>query len=297
MGIERIEPAVVRKDVDRRVYVLRREQIRNTGLRFRFQMLPLQRYNTFQAHWQRIWPRDRERDVQAHMARARQRFGDEASARREADRAARASLVPEPGAPVARDLAAELAELDKDFAPAVGGAGRSRRGARGGDPSPAPAQAGPSLRRPQAPSQLSAPPPSPANQPGVLRKPDALRRCHQGGCLASRPIPPPRPNAKPAAAPVPAATPARPEAKPPPAPGAWRPAAPKELPEERMRQLYAQYVDTKRRQERSRPPRSRTKPWPRASATRAPSSGKSTAKRWTSRVRVKDGRDHPGNLS
>ena len=33
MGIEKIEPGVLRKDVDRRVWVLRREQIRNTGMR------------------------------------------------------------------------------------------------------------------------------------------------------------------------------------------------------------------------------------------------------------------------
>ena len=38
MGIEKLEPAVPRKDVDRRIHVLRKEQIRNTALRFRFQM-------------------------------------------------------------------------------------------------------------------------------------------------------------------------------------------------------------------------------------------------------------------
>lgn len=53
MGIERLEPLIPRKDVDRRVWVLRREQIRNTGLRFKFQML-IQRYNTFQQYWGRI---------------------------------------------------------------------------------------------------------------------------------------------------------------------------------------------------------------------------------------------------
>ena len=35
MGIERIEPLIPRKDVDRRLWLLRREQIRNTGMRFR----------------------------------------------------------------------------------------------------------------------------------------------------------------------------------------------------------------------------------------------------------------------
>ena len=39
MGIERMEPSIPRKEVERRIWVLRREQIRNTGLRFKFQML------------------------------------------------------------------------------------------------------------------------------------------------------------------------------------------------------------------------------------------------------------------
>jgi len=53
MGIEKIEPQVARKDVDRRFWVLRRTQIRNTARRFRLQVL-VQRYNTFQQYWGRI---------------------------------------------------------------------------------------------------------------------------------------------------------------------------------------------------------------------------------------------------
>ena len=64
MGIEKLEPTVPRKDVERRIQVLRKEQIRNTALRFRFQMI-LQRYNTYQTHWLRICRADRERHVQA----------------------------------------------------------------------------------------------------------------------------------------------------------------------------------------------------------------------------------------
>ena len=47
LGIEKIEPSVQRKDVDRRFWMLRREQIRNTARRFRLQTIT-QRYNTFQ---------------------------------------------------------------------------------------------------------------------------------------------------------------------------------------------------------------------------------------------------------
>lgn len=50
MGIERLEPLIPKKDVERRVQALRRVQIRNTALRFRFQMI-VQRYNTFQSYW------------------------------------------------------------------------------------------------------------------------------------------------------------------------------------------------------------------------------------------------------
>ena len=53
MGIERIEPSIARKDVDRRIYVLRREKIRNTARRFKLQTI-ISRYNTFQQYWQRI---------------------------------------------------------------------------------------------------------------------------------------------------------------------------------------------------------------------------------------------------
>ena len=53
MGLEKMEPHVARKDVERKLQSLRREQIRNTGVRFRFQML-LQRFNTYQTYWMRI---------------------------------------------------------------------------------------------------------------------------------------------------------------------------------------------------------------------------------------------------
>lgn len=53
LGIEKLEPGVARKDVDRRFWELRRIRMRNTALRFRFQTL-IQRYNTLQQYWQRI---------------------------------------------------------------------------------------------------------------------------------------------------------------------------------------------------------------------------------------------------
>ncbi|MDF2697306.1 MAG: hypothetical protein K0S65_5689, partial [Labilithrix sp.] len=44
MGYEKIEPGVQRKDVDRRFTLLRKQQIRNTALRFRFNVVT-QKFN------------------------------------------------------------------------------------------------------------------------------------------------------------------------------------------------------------------------------------------------------------
>src|SRR5580704_14586 len=111
MGIEKIEPMVPRKDVERRIQVLRKEQIRNTAQRFRFQML-LQRYNTYQTHWQRICREIDNRTYKRHVLKAQRRFGSVAPPPMTAP-------LPAPGArlPPSAALAAELAELDRDFAP------------------------------------------------------------------------------------------------------------------------------------------------------------------------------------
>ncbi|MBK8171741.1 MAG: hypothetical protein IPK60_15525 [Sandaracinaceae bacterium] len=52
-GLERLEPMIPRKEVDRRIAQLRREHPRNTALRFRFQQL-LQRYTTLTTYWLRV---------------------------------------------------------------------------------------------------------------------------------------------------------------------------------------------------------------------------------------------------
>jgi hypothetical protein len=53
MGIEKLEPTVPRKNLDRKINLLRREQIKNTALRFRLQM-QIQKYNTQTTYWNRI---------------------------------------------------------------------------------------------------------------------------------------------------------------------------------------------------------------------------------------------------
>jgi hypothetical protein len=75
MGIERLEPLTVRKDIDRRLWALRREQIRNTGLRFKLETT-IQRYNTYQQYWQRIVREIEAGTYQRDLGRAAQRFGE-----------------------------------------------------------------------------------------------------------------------------------------------------------------------------------------------------------------------------
>jgi hypothetical protein len=73
-GIEKIEPQIPRKDVDRRIFVLRKEQIRNTAMRFKFQTL-IQRYNTMGQHWGRVLREIENGTFKRDLARAAARFG------------------------------------------------------------------------------------------------------------------------------------------------------------------------------------------------------------------------------
>lgn len=74
MGIEKLEPLVPRKDVDRRIQILRREQVRNTAQRFKFQTL-VQRYNSFQQYWARVAREIENGTYHRDVARAAARFG------------------------------------------------------------------------------------------------------------------------------------------------------------------------------------------------------------------------------
>lgn len=74
LGFEKLEPTVARKDVDRRLEVIRKEQLRNTALRFRFQMIT-QKYSTYQTLWARTCRAIEEGTFKRHLAKARARFG------------------------------------------------------------------------------------------------------------------------------------------------------------------------------------------------------------------------------
>ena len=115
MGIERIEPQIARKDVERRIQILRKTQIRNTALRFRFQNALL-RYNTFGAHWMRICRQIEEGTYKHHLRKAKERFDPANVAARDAQKQGSLELgdtEPPPGPPVF-DLGEDL-DVDVDF--------------------------------------------------------------------------------------------------------------------------------------------------------------------------------------
>jgi hypothetical protein len=218
VGMERIEPAVPRKDVERRLYVLRKEQIRNTALRYRFQMV-LQKYNTYQTHWQRVCREIENGTYKRHLMRAQRRFGSTRPPRRGSMRPP--EVHPEPGAPLPKDLAAELATLDDDFAPASFDVDISFDEKPSSRPRPPEAPSAPAPPSPAlAPPTLAAAPPRPAGAGGA----PAWKKV---GAPAAPGAPPAQRSAAPAA-PIAAQWPPRPAAPAAPIAAQWppRPAAP-----------------------------------------------------------------------
>ncbi len=79
-GLEKLEPTVPKKDVERRMAHLRTKvNLRNTALRFRFNTA-VQRYNTYLSHWQRICRQIEEGTYKRDVRRAQERFGPNATA-------------------------------------------------------------------------------------------------------------------------------------------------------------------------------------------------------------------------
>jgi hypothetical protein len=72
MGIEKLEPAVQRKEVERKFQLLRKEKLANTALRFRLQT-QIQKYNTQSNYWRRISRQIEEGTYQRDLMRARKR--------------------------------------------------------------------------------------------------------------------------------------------------------------------------------------------------------------------------------
>ena len=79
LGFEKLEPTIPRKDVDRRFAILRKEQIRNTALRFRLNVVT-QKYNTYSMYWIRICRQIENGTYTKHLKRAQKRFGKDGRA-------------------------------------------------------------------------------------------------------------------------------------------------------------------------------------------------------------------------
>jgi hypothetical protein len=270
-GIEKIPPNILQKDVERRIWILRREKIRNTGIRFKFQTM-VQRYNTFTSYWMRIMREIENGTYKRDVLRAKRRFGQDAAkpAQKAAD-----SLPPE------EDLDVELsldddADLDELAAEAAASLGPAPSAPRAAPPRPPPNKPnGP----PPAPSRPEPSQPVPSRpEPSVAKKlPERPTTVHPsvpkilakkiendddlddmldealGGPLkvpaprAAQPQPVARPQpqapkpAHPFAGPAPKPA-AQPAARPAPAPVAAKPQSAEEY-----RKVYAQYVDAKRK--------------------------------------------------
>jgi hypothetical protein len=72
MGIEKLEPTVQRKEVERKFQLLRKEKLANTALRFRLQT-QIQKYNTQSNYWRRISRQIEEGTYQRDLMRAKKR--------------------------------------------------------------------------------------------------------------------------------------------------------------------------------------------------------------------------------
>jgi len=185
MGIERIEPAIPRKDIDRRIYVLRREKIRNTAKRFKLQTI-ISRYNTFQQYWQRICREIENGTYKRHVIRAERIAPGQLltiAARKRLGRAALEAMEPEEG------------EAPGTLPPSA-------------PPSAPPPSVPPSSVRPPValPAQRLAPPPKPPPKPGARPAPAAPTAATPPAPSAFAPLSP--------AAAAPASAPPAPPARP-----------------------------------------------------------------------------------
>lgn len=256
LGIEKVEPTIARKDVDRRFWILRRTKLRNTARRFRLQLL-VQRYNTFQQYWMRVCRQIENGTYSRHVRRAEATFGKEAltvAARRR--RTAEMKMAEAAAAKSSRSAAfpalqkpPEDTEVDRAFD-------------RISVPPPAPTQPGPN----------AVPVPATAHSPAEIHTKPTTRLPAIPGKATERPLTglPPIPGsiapAKPAAPGAPRViTPAEKaalgrhalqdrtfpstshRATPQPEPAVRPPAASTPLSEQRVRELHAQLNAEKRR--------------------------------------------------
>jgi hypothetical protein len=290
VGIERLEPLVLRKDVDRRLWTLRREQIRNTALRFKLETT-FQRYNTYQQYWQRIVREIENGTYQRDLGRAMKRFGESATtafgkrrqkmfekgmakrAEREAGRTGRTSAPPplDSQAPPALESYPSAASNGPAAAAASSRPPTSVAPETPDDwdvpidlelelldsrPPPPPAASPPARQPTRAVLPLSpraAPPPPRAPTAASTSLPQPAPRVPAAASVpqpragAAAPQVPPRAPGSPTAAAATNGNGQRPRTPAPPAAASPPKPADSELSPQRLRQIYGQYVEAKRR--------------------------------------------------
>ncbi len=112
-GIERIEPSVARKDVDRRFWAVRKVKLRNTAKRFKLQTL-IQRYNTLQQYWAKVCRQIENGTYVRHVQRAERRVATAGPHKPKARKARPGSAPLDEPAPSALDEA-RVAQLHQQL--------------------------------------------------------------------------------------------------------------------------------------------------------------------------------------
>jgi hypothetical protein len=224
MGIEKIPPNILRKNVDRTVWRLRKIRFKNTAIRFKFQQL-IQRYNSYMQHWNRILREIERGTYKRHLQKAAARIGTEAAVAAAGNRqlATLANIAHE------EKPAAKVWDITND------GLDDTPTPPRGMPP-PAPSSGRPTRQpahRSAAEADGHGPPPSSSSRPN----PWAARAAHRSeaspdsGPPASVRRPPPPPIGPPGSRPKP------------PLPAPRRPTAPARDTE--RRQLYQKYIQAR----------------------------------------------------
>src|SRR5690606_14521122 len=120
MGFERMEPAIARKDVERRVHDLRKTRFPTTAKRFKFQTI-IQRYSSLVQYWTRTCRDIENGTYRKHRIKARKRFANESSRPGPPDAQERAEAATQAKDAASADLAS-LMDSDVDLDAALGSA-------------------------------------------------------------------------------------------------------------------------------------------------------------------------------
>lgn len=130
MGFERMEPAIARKDVERRVHDLRKTRFPTTAKRFKFQTI-IQRYSSLVQYWTRTCRDIENGTYRKHRIKARKRFANESSRPGPPDAQERAEAATQAKDAASADLAS-LMDSDVDLDAALGSALSAAESASGG---------------------------------------------------------------------------------------------------------------------------------------------------------------------